>query len=173
MNAINPNQNLDTDALVTQLQREAYLGDLESLQSSAAKIHHHAGRIADKRKEKLENIKQRIQGAHANPCLKFFATVFKVFDLLLKPLSAITGPALNLELGKALEMLERAQINGRLLGTVIDGEKIQGALSELKNLLQQDMQRMGDQQDLTEKQQQQLFKVFEALEQGFEATVNL
>jgi hypothetical protein len=173
MNAVHLNQNLDIESLVTQLQREAGIGDEEALKTNRARIHSHAERIQDKRQEQLDNIKQRLEGAHPNPCLKFFATVFKVFDLLLKPLSAITGGQLKLELGKALEMLKQAQISGRLLGIDINGEQIKGALQELKNLLQQDMERIDAQQDLSETQNQQILKILEALEQGLEGTTQV
>ena len=173
MNAVHLNQNLDIESLVMQLQREAGQGDEENLKTHRARIHSHADRIQDKRQEQLDNIKQRLEGAHPNPCLKFFASVFKVFDLLFKPLSAITGGQLKLELGKALEMLKQAQVSGRLLGIEINGEQIKGAIQELKNLLQQDMQRMSNQQDQSETQNQQIIKILEALEQGLESTAKI
>jgi hypothetical protein len=173
MDAIGLNQNMDIEFLLTQLQREASRGDEEGIKIEGVRIHAHAERIQDKRQEQLENIKRRLKGAHPNACLKFFATVFKVFDLLLKPLSAITGGQLKLELGKALEMLKQAQLNGRLMGIDIDGEQIKGAIQELKNLLQQDMERISNQQDRSETQNQQILKILDALEQGFESTENI
>lgn len=173
MNTVNLNQNLDMDSLLTQLQREAAQGDEESHKVQRARIQTHGERIQDKRQEQLDNIKQRLEGAHPNACLKFFASVFKVFDLLLKPLSVVTGGQLKLELGKALENLKRAQLEGRLLGIDINGEQIKGALQELKNLLQQDMQRMNEKQDLSEEQNQQILKILEALEQGFESAAKV
>jgi hypothetical protein len=173
MDAVGLNQNLDIDSLLTQLQREAGQGDEEALKTNRARIHTHAERIQDKRQEQLDNLKQRLEGAHPNACLKFFATVFKVFDLLLKPLSVITGGQLKLELGKTLEMLKQAQVTGRLLGIEINGEQIKGALEELKNLLEQDMQRMSEQQTLSDKQNQQILKILEALEQGLESTAEV
>jgi hypothetical protein len=173
MNTVALNQNLDIDSLLTQLQKEVGKGDEEAIKTNRARMHAHAERIKDKRQEQLENIKQRLEGAHPNGCLKFFATLFKVFDLLLKPLTAMTGGQLKLELGKALEMLKQAQTGGRLLGMEINGEQIKGALQELKNLLQQDMQRISDRQQLNEAQNQQIFKILTTLEQGLESATQV
>ena len=170
MDALGLNQNFDMESLITQLQRETGRNESESLKIEAARIYNHAEKIQDKRQEQLDNIEQRLKGAHPNGCLKFFATVFKVFDLLFKPLSTLTGGQLKLELGKALEMLKQAQVSGRLLGMEINGEQISGALQQLKNLLQQDMERISDRQFHDEKQNQQILKILDTLEQGFAST---
>ncbi|MDX1412112.1 MAG: hypothetical protein R3351_08130 [Nitrospirales bacterium] len=171
MNSINLNQNIDVESLITHLQREANEGDREAIKTGKARIHSHAERIEDKRQEQLDNIRERLKGASPNGCLKFFSSIFKVFDLLLKPISAVTGGQLKLELSQAFEMLKKAQVTGKLFGLKIDGEEISGALQDLKQLLQEDMRRMDDQQDASHKQNQQVVKILENMQQSFESTV--
>lgn len=171
MNSINLNQNVDVESLITHLQREANEGDREALKTGKARIHSHAERIEDKRQEQLDNIKERLEGASPQGCLKFLSSIFKVFDLLFKPLSAVTGGKLKLELSRAFEMLEKARVTGKLFGLKIDGEEISGALQDLKNLLQEDMQKMDNQQDLSHQQNQQVVRILENLQQSFESTL--
>lgn len=172
MNQIAPAQSLDIDSLINNLQVDANKSEIETNKASSAKIRTQAEKIKEKRQEQLDNIKERMKGASGGGCLKFLKTIFKVFDLLLKPLSAITAGQLKLELGKVFERLEKAKANGKLLGLQINGEEIQGALQDLKKIFEQDTQRYQNQEELSHQQNQRIITIIEEVHDSFNKSVN-
>ena len=173
MNLASLSQNTDMDSLLTHLQREAAQGDQEGIQASMTGIRSHAEKIRDKRQEQLDNINQQLKKAGGNGCITVLKSVFKVFDLLLKPLSALTGGQLKLELGKALEFLQKAKDSGRLAGLQIDEKEMSQAIAGIKRLLQDDMSQMKNLQQEQHEQNQKVLQILNSLQDSFRNTTNM
>lgn len=96
--------------------------------------------------------------------------IAKVFDILLKPLSAITAGQLKLELGKALESLQKAKEQKQLMGLKIAGKEMGLALDQLKKFLQEDLDSSQQREKIQQNQEEQILKIVEELHQGFLST---
>lgn len=171
MNSVSLNQNLDMDEMLLLLQRESSDSDQEAIRSSANSIRNRSQKIQEKRKEQLENIKEQLKGpGGANGCVSILKSIFKVFDLLLKPLSMITGGQLKMELGKALEMLQKAQAMGKLTNLQINHKEMGHAISSIKKLLQEDMSQMKEYQEHEQQQSLKIMEILDSLQQTFESS---
>lgn len=171
MQSVGIGNNFDIETFLNNASAQASRSDLEGKKVTTARIKTHTEKIADKRQERIDNLKDQMKGASGGGCLKFLKSIFKVFDLLLKPLSLLTGNQLKLELGKALEMLQKAKIQGKLAGLKIDGKEIQQVLQGIKKVLQDDIQRVEKQEELGQKQTQKILKMIEEIHEGFDSTL--
>ncbi len=167
MNVLNLNQNIDADALLTHLMAEAAQGDREGIKASSSRIRSHSEKIQDKRQEQLDNINEQLKKAGGNGCISILKSVFKVFDLLLKPLSKMTGGVLKLELGNSLEMLQQAKTSGRLTGLQINEKELQNAIASIKKLLQDDMEQLKTYQSDQHEENQKIIEILDTVQDSF------
>lgn len=171
MNTLSLNRNLDMDEMILLMQRESSEGDQEIIRSSTNSIRNHSQNIQEKRKEQLENIKEQLQGpGAANGCVSILKSIFKVFDLLLKPISMVTGGQLKMELGKALERLQKAQAMGKLTHLQINQKEMGHAISSIKKLLQEDMSQIKEYQEKEQQQSLKIMEILDSLQQSFESS---
>lgn len=170
MNAIGTGNQMDLEGLMNQIGADAGRSAREDQKVSGSRIKAQTEKIQEKRRDRLDNLREQMEGAaKGNACLKVFKSFFKVFDILTKPLTAITGGQLKLELGKIFETLQQAKETGRLEGLKIDGKELQQGLMGLKKLLSEDSQRVKDGEDLQSQGTQQIQNILDDIHDSFQA----
>jgi len=172
MNDINLSNNFDINSFLDNVMADAKQGASEDNKVTSARIKVHSDKIQDKRKEQIENLMEQMKDASSGGCLKFLKSVFKIFDILLKPLSAITAGKLKLEIGAALEKLQDAKKLQHKIGLQIDESKISKALGNLKRMLQEDFQNMEVETQIDHKETQKIIQMIEEVQEGFRSTAN-
>ena len=161
-------KSLDLESFVNGIAADSGQGALESNRAASIRVKSRSEKIQEKREEKIQNLLGQMKGASGGGCLKIFCGLIKVFDLLLKPLSLVTGGQLKLELGKALDALQEAKKQKTLFGLRIDGDQISKALEGLKKLLQDDFQRMESGEAAKAKDQERIMEILEELQRGLQ-----
>lgn len=170
MQIMNAAPTLDLDHLIQHLSEQISQGEREDKRVQGARIRSHHEKICDKRQERLDNLKEQMRSASKGGCISLLRNIAKVFDILLKPLSAITAGQLKLELGKALESLQKAKDQKQLMGLKIAGKEMGFALDQLKKFLQEDLDSSQQREKIQQNQEEQIFKIVEELHQGFLST---
>lgn len=163
-----PSMNLDQ--VIHHLSEQISQSESEDNRVQTARIRSHKERIQDKRQERLDNLKEQMRPAAKGGCIGFLRSIVKVFDILLKPLSAITAGQLKIELGKALEMLQKSKEQKHLFGLRIQGAEITLALNNLKKFLQDDLDSVKANEKITQAQEDQLLKIIDEIHQGLVST---
>ncbi len=171
MNTIASLNALDMEGLINTLSSEASASAQEDRKVTGSRVHAQSERIQEKRQERLDNLQEQLKGASKGGCLKFLVAIFKVFDILTKPLSAITGGQLKLELGKVFEQLQKSKATQRLVGLQVNGEEIQKALAGLKKFLQEDIHRMKDNEAFKTQETRQILKIIDEIQDSFRTTL--
>lgn len=129
-------------------------GHQEDQKINRARIAVHAERIRDKREERIEHLKKGLRAATSgHACIKIFRPVFEVFDLLLKPLTAISAGQLRFDLSSMLDKLQQGLNQQKKLGYQIKNKQLMLVMNDLKGLLSEDFNQ------LDQSQQQQLSDV--------------
>ena len=170
MNTIGNGTHLDIEGLMNAISADAGVSAREDQKVTGSRLKVQTERIQEKRRERLDNLREQMEGAaKSGGCLKFFKAIFKVFDILTKPLSAITGGQLKLELGKIFEQLQKAKETGRLEGLKIDGQELQAALQGLKKFLQEDTQRVKETEEIHSKTDVQILNMLDEIHDSFRA----
>lgn len=162
---------MDNEAVINQMSVDLGQGNIEDKKVAEARIHTHSQRIHDKRQERIENLKEQMRGVSGGgACFKFLRSTFKVFDIFLKPITALSFGKLNLELGRAMDVLKQAKDNKALLGLKIKGQQAQAIIQNLKKMFEDDLQSL----DLTNEQSTQeadrILRIMENLEDSFVST---
>jgi hypothetical protein len=163
--------NFDLEAFINNASADFSKSDSEGKKILSARIRTHTEKIEDKRQERIDNLKEQMRAASAGACIQILRSIVKVFDIVLKPLSALTGGQLDLELGKALEVLQKAKAANKLFGLQIDGKQIQHILQNFKKLLQEDNSKLEEQNALTQKQNQRILEIIDEIHDGFNSSV--
>lgn len=167
MNEINAANGMDMNAFLDEVMAEAKRETSEEQRISSARIQVHSEKIQDKRREQLENLLEQTKEAAPGGCFRFFRSTFKIFDLLLKPLSVLTAGKLKLELGSALEKLQEAKELQHQTGLQMNEGKISKILTDLKRLLQDDFQKMEARNQTDHRETQKIMKMIEEIHDGF------
>lgn len=171
MNGINGSHGLDLEALINNVSKDYAQSDIDDKKVTKARVQSYSGKIADKRQERLDNLKERLKGpGGGGGCFKFLKAVFKVFDFLLKPLSAITLGKFRVELSKTLDMLKNAKHQKRLLALQANGQGILKSIQGLKKLLQDDFDRIKTQDDQSAKESQKIMQILDEIQDTFKTT---
>lgn len=162
---------MDNEAVINQMSADLGRGNIEDKKVAEARIQAHTQRIHDKRQEHIENLKKQMRGVSGGGvCFKFLRSTFKVFDIFFKPITALSFGKLNLELGRAMDVLKQAKDNKALLGLKIKGQQAQAIIQDLKKMFADDLQSL----DLTNEQSTQeadrILRIMESLHDSFAAS---
>lgn len=171
MVSINGSQGFDIESLINNVTADLSKGSIEDKKVTEARIKSHTEKIHDKRQERIDNLKEQMKGPPGGGgCFKFLQAVFKVFDFLMKPISALTLGKFRVELSKTLDMLKDAKYQKRLLALQANGQDILKVIQGLKKLLQDDFDSMKIQDDQGAKESQRIMQILDEIQDTFKAT---
>ncbi|MBX7148179.1 hypothetical protein K1X76_03775 [bacterium] len=171
MTSINPTGNLDMESMLNNLAADFGKGDIEDKKASKAQISSQAHKIRDKRADYIDNLKRQMHHAVGGGCFKFLRVVTKVFDFLLKPLSAVTMGQFKIELTKTLDMLKDAKNQQALLGLKVKSQEILKVIDSLKKMMSDDTSHLQQLDEHTNKESQRIMEILNEIEQSF-STLN-
>ncbi len=160
--------SLDIEAFLNKNAAELTKSSGEDKKITQARIQSRSSSIQDKRQERIEQLQEQIKGAHPRACPQFLVNLTKIFDTLLKPLSALTLGKLNLELSKSLEMLLDAKGEVRFQGLQIQGKEMQNVIEELKKFLQGDIEHLESTESFQNNSEQNILDILDQIHQSFE-----
>ena len=162
-------QNINFESVVNEMATHLTQGDLENKKISKAEVVIHKEHLKDKREERIQNLTDQLKGAsQGGGCFKVLKVVFKVVDLLMKPLSAITMNQLKTNLSQTLDALKEAKNQKRILGLNIKEQDILKALEGLKKLLNEDTDRLKTQENQSDQDVQTILRILDDIQSTFQ-----
>ncbi len=172
MDPINATSSLNMEGLLNSVTSELGKGDIHDKEIGKARIISHSHRIKNKRTEYIDNLKKQMQGAvSGGGCFKFLRVVTKVFDFLLKPLSALTMGQFKVELTKTLDMLKDAKNKKALMGLNINTQQIMQAIDGLKKMFAEDSTHLDSLNEHSAKENSRIMEILDEIEKSF-STMN-
>ncbi len=162
--------SLDMEAFLNKSAAQLTKSSSEDKKITQARIKSHSSNIQDKRQERIEQLQEQIKGSHPRACPQFLVSLTKIFDTLLKPISALTLGKLNLELSKSLEMLLDAKGEIHFQALQIEGKEMQNAIEELKKFLQEDLNHLESTENSQNNNARSILETLDQIHQGFETS---
>jgi len=162
--------NIDTT--LNNMIDSAVFGNNEDNKIIRSNIKANKEKVHDQRQDKIQNLKDQLKGVSQGKCFKFIRTVFKVVDLLAKPLSALSGNQLKLNLGKTMDMLADAKKQNRLMGLQIDYQQIKQVIEGIKKIITQDQSQINQNQDFSQKETERVLQILDEIDSAMQTTQN-
>lgn len=166
---------LDLDAMVNKISADFSKGDVEQKKTSKANIRVNTVQMRDKREKRVQNLTDQMKGVHQNggACFKVLRVVFKIIDILAKPLSAISMNQLKVDLSKTLEALKDAKNQKGVMVLRLKGDQLLKVIDGLKKFLSEDTDTLNKQDAQAAKESQTILKILDEIEETFKATNKL
>lgn len=168
MNPINATGSLDS--IINSITYDVSTSASEDNKISRSNLKADKEKMHDERQKKIANLADQMKGVSQGKCFKFIKVVFKIVDLLAKPLSAITGNQLKLNLTKTLQILQEAKKNGKLMGLQINAEQISKVIENVKKHLSTDMSQLKETEIHSNNESKRIMQILDEIDKTFKAT---
>lgn len=158
----------DIESMINSISRANNTSINEDIRVGRTRLQANSEKVRDKREANIENLKERMKDVQVNPCLKFFASLFKVLDTILNPISHFTDFEIGFELGKILKKLKKGIENQKITGLKIEGKEIKLAIDQVKKIISEDLDNLNEANKSNERDNKKIFKMLDDFENSLE-----
>lgn len=152
------------DSIINNMGSSAYIGINEDNKINKSSLKVAREKVKDQREEKIQNLKDQLKGVSQGKCFKAIRCIFKVVDLLAKPISMITGNQIKLQLTKMMDTLAEAKKQGRMASLNIDYQKISQFIESLKKTISSDQQSIKNNLSIQQDDTNRILKILDEID---------